>query len=84
MPFMVTWVYVFFEIIYFCRSKIVQSNGYDGGSSGSHCKEDVDKSGGNNVKNVSNQATMCSISDSNGNVSFILSYLTCNFMYHVP
>lgn len=64
--------YLFFGgVIDFFRlqqeDKIVQPNGYGGGGSGSHCKEDVNKSEGNDVKHISNQVTMCSVSDSNGN-----------------
>ncbi|KAL6983182.1 carnosine N-methyltransferase [Sarracenia purpurea var. burkii] len=68
------------------EGKTVNFNGHDSGSSaGSKFYKNADRACCNDVKNVNNQATMCSVSDSNGNVSSShCDWLDPSFQLHVP
>ncbi|XP_057461156.1 uncharacterized protein LOC130751586 [Actinidia eriantha] len=69
------------------EEKIVHFNGYDSGSlyAGSQCDKHVDKACCDDATNINNEATMCSATDSNGNVSpSPPDWLDPSFQLHVP
>ncbi|XAR52821.1 hypothetical protein NMG60_11021106 [Bertholletia excelsa] len=68
------------------EEKLVHYNEFGCGSSASsQCNENLDISGGVDVKSLSNEAATCSLHDCNGNVSSLPSdWLDRSFQLHVP